>query len=198
MIELCHLANRLAARFGRAGRVPILLLIFAFGLAGCRHKGVRWTPPQIASSPFELETPADSDSPPEIATLPPPEFGPLPPPTLPKPAPKKRPATAPKEEAQPPVQVASEAGPADLAIGLLSTGGDAAPQSQQQARDLIASILKRIAALPANVADSQKRQIRQVRNFLDQAQKALSSGDAEGANNLAIKAKVLMDDLEKK
>jgi hypothetical protein len=37
-----------------------------------------------------------------------------------------------------------------------------------------------------------------VRHFLDQAQQALNSGDADGAMNLATKAKLLMDDLEKK
>jgi hypothetical protein len=73
-----------------------------------------------------------------------------------------------------------------------------APESLQQARDLIASILKRIDALPTKTADSQKKQVSQVRHFLDQAQKALNSGDAEGAFNLATKAKLLMDDLEKK
>jgi ABC-type Fe3+-hydroxamate transport system substrate-binding protein len=96
------------------------------------------------------------------------------------------------------VQVASAPEPAALAIGTLSTGGDASPQSQQQAQDLIASILKRIAALPAKTADAQKKQIRQIKTFILQAQKALNSGDAEGAKNLATKAKLLMDDLEKK
>jgi hypothetical protein len=131
-----------------------------------------------------------------IASLPAPELEPLPPPAPPKPTPRRRPA--PKEEPQSPAQGASAPEVAALAIGALSTGGDATPQSQQQAQDLIASILRRIAALPANIADAQKRQVRQVRNFIDQAQKALSSGDAEGARNLATKAKLLMDDLEKK
>jgi hypothetical protein len=79
----------------------------------------------------------------------------------------------------------------------LSTGGDAAPQSQQ-AQDLIASIQKQIEALPANIANAQKKQIRQIANFIDQAKRALNSGDAEGARNLATKAKLLLDDLEKK
>jgi hypothetical protein len=97
------------------------------------------------------------------------------------------------------VQVASAPEPAALAaIGTLSTGGDAAPQSQQEAQDLVASIRRRIAALPARTADAQKKEIRQIQNFIDQAQKALKSGDAEGAKNLATKAKLLMDDLEKK
>jgi len=197
LIERHHLTNRLAFGFGSAGRVLALLPILALGLAGCRHKSVRAVLPQGALSPIELETPEPPDSPPEIALVPPPEFSPLPPPRPPKPAPRRKPA-APKEEVQPPTQIASAAGPATLAIGTLTTGGDAAPQSQQQAQDLIASILKRIAALPAKTADGQKKQVRQIRNFLDQARKALNSGDAEGANNLAVKARVLMDDLEKK
>ena len=196
MTERQYLAKRLAGMFSADRRAPALVLILVFCLAGCRHKSVRLVLPQGPFAPIELETPSAPDS--EIATLPPPELEPLPTPTPPKPVPKKRPPTATKEEVQPPVQVASEAGPAELAIGSLTTGGDAAPQSRQQAQDVIATILKRIAALPTKIADAQKKQIRQVRNFLDQAQKALNSGDAEGANNLAIKARVLMDDLEKK
>jgi uncharacterized phage infection (PIP) family protein YhgE len=96
------------------------------------------------------------------------------------------------------VQVAGAPDPAAVAIGALSTGSDATPQGQQQVKDLIASIVKRIAALPAKTADDQKAQLRQVKQFLDQAQQALTSGDAEGAKNLATKAKLLMDDVEKK
>jgi hypothetical protein len=92
----------------------------------------------------------------------------------------------------------AEAGPAELAIGSLSTGGDVTPEVQQQAQEMIASLLKRIAGLPAKTAEAQRRQIRQVRHFLDQAQQALSSGDAEGARNLATKARQLMDDLQKR
>lgn len=198
MIVQHHLASRPAAGSGFAVRVSAILLILALSLAGCHHKTVRWAPPQVSLTPIELETPDAPDSPPEIATLPPPEFGPLQPAPPPKTIPKRKPAPATKEEVQPPVQVASESSPAALAIGSLSTGADVGPQSRQQTQDLIASISRRIAALPAKTAEAQKKQIRQVRNFVSQAQKALSSGDAEGANNLAIKAKVLMDDLEKK
>jgi hypothetical protein len=83
-----------------------------------------------------------------------------------------------------------------LAIGALTSGGDATPQSQQQARDLIASVDRRITTLPAKVADAQKPQLRQVRKFLDDAKQALNTGDTDGATNLANKAKVLMDELE--
>jgi len=193
LIRCHHLGQRLVAPLFR---VPALSLLFALGLAGCHHKTtLLYAPPLGSLAPIQLETVTPPDPPPMIASLPAPELEPLPLPPPPRPVPRRRPA--PKEESQSPVQ-ASEPETAALAIGALSTGGDAAPQSQQQARDLIASILKRIAALPAKTADAQKKQIRQIRNFTDQAQKALNSGDAEGAKNLATKASLLMDDLEKK
>lgn len=194
MIRRRHPAQHLDATLVR---VPALWLMLILGLAGCHHKRLAFVIPRGAQVPVELEAVPSPDSPPMIAALPPPELEPLPlPPPPPKPVPRRKPA--PKEEAQPSSPVTSTPEIAALAIGSLSTGGDAAPQSQQQAQDMIASILKRIIALPARIADSQKRQIRQVRNFLDQAQKALNSGDAEGAKNLATKAGLLMNDLEKK
>ena len=199
MIERYQFAQRFTPMFSGVGNKAALLLVLAMGLAGCHRKTLRQVLPQGVLAPVDLETPDASDPAPEIATLPPPEFGlPSPAPPPPRPVARRRPA-APKEESRPPVQIASEVSPAALAIEKsLSTGGEAAPQSQQQARDLIVSIQKRIAALPPKTADSQKKQIRQVNNFLDQALKALKAGDAEGANNLATKAKLLMDDLEKK
>jgi hypothetical protein len=174
--------------------VPLAL---ALGLAGCRHKPAAFVIPSGAHAPVALETIPPPELPPVIATLPPPE---LEPPSLPEPLPRLAPRRkpTPKEDTPPPVQGASAPEIAAVAIGTLSTGGDAAPQSRQQAQELIASILKQIAALPANTADAQKKQVRQIRNFIDQAQKALNSGDAEGAKNLATKAKLLLDDLEKK
>jgi hypothetical protein len=196
-----HLAQPLrggltGAGLTHAGLALALSALLVASLGGCHRKILRPALPLASLAPIELEEPAvHSDSLPMIAMLPLPELGPLPPPPPPpKPAPRKKPAT--KEEAQPPVSGPPEE--AALAIGALSIGGDAEPQSQQSARDLIAAILKRIAALPAKTADAQKKQIRQVRHFLDQAQQALNSGDADGAMNLATKAKLLMDDLEKK
>lgn len=174
--------------------VPLALVI---GLAGCHHKPTASVIPNGAHAPVALETVPLPELPPAIATLSPPEFD-LPPLSEPPPRPVPKRKPAPREDTPPPVQVASAPEPAALAIGALSTGGDAAPQSQQQAQNLIASIQKQIEALPANIANSQKKQIRQIANFIDQAKRALNSGDAEGAKNLATKAKLLLDDLEKK
>ena len=180
------------ARYGvRLGR--LLCLALAVWLTGCRHKTVRAALP-IVLLPVDLEESKPLDPGPVIAEIPPPDLGLPEPPTPPKPPPRRRPA--PKEE--PPVQVAGGAEPAALAIGDLTSGSETMPQSQQQARDLIASILKRIATLPAKTVNAQKKELRDVHRFVEQAQQALTSGDSDGAINLASKARLLMDDLEKK
>jgi hypothetical protein len=197
LIEQSHSAAKAAARLraGAASARPALLLLIAVGLAGCHHKSKPLVLPQAATAPVELEIPPAPANPmmiqpvPEITVV-------IPPPPPPRQPPRRKPAPA--KEAQPPAQVASAAEPAALAIGALSNGGESTPQSQQQTRDLIAAIRKRLAALPARTAGQQKNEVSQVNRFLKQAQQALDSGDAEGANNLAVKAKLLMDDVEKK
>jgi hypothetical protein len=192
LIERRHSAQSLAAMFGRSSALTFMLVA---GLAGCHHN-----PPQLPyvsmASPLELEEIPPPDDLPMIAEEPTPEIAPPTQPVeAPKPVVRRRPPTPVKET--PPVQVASAADPAAL-LGELSSGGESNPQSQQQAKDMIASITKRLAALPSKLANQQKDLVRQVRSFLKQAQQALGSGDAEGAKNLATKAKLLMDDVEKK
>jgi hypothetical protein len=164
-------------------------------LSGCRHKLVRSPLPIGVLVPVDLEMPSADANAPVIAELPPPDLGPLPS-TQPPAPPRRRPAPAPKENE--PTQVASNDAAAALAIGALSAGGDDTTHTAQQAQDLINAVFKRVAALSSQVAAAQRGEIRQVKNFLDQAQKALKSGDAEGAHTLATKAGLLMDDVEKK
>jgi ribosomal protein S20 len=170
------------------------------GLSGCRHKT------QIAPPLPAIKTPVDLVDIPEAENLPlleaPPEK--LPPePTAaaaakPKRERKKKVAPVVASVPAPPVQTASvEPSPEVAAIGALTAGGEANPQTKQEAADLIASIEKRLNALPAQTVEDQKAQISKVRNFWRDAQEALKSGDAEGAKTLATKAKLLLDDLEK-
>jgi ribosomal protein S20 len=173
----------------------------AIGLAGCRHK------PQLAPLPPVL-TPVALEDIPEPENLPmvesPPEK--LPPVPVsadagkPKRKKKQTPKIVPPSEPAPETQVASATpaqSPEETAIGALTAGGETNPQTKQDAADLIASIEKRLNALPAQKAEEQKAQVSKVRNFWRDAQEALKSGDAEGAKTLATKAKLLLDDLEK-
>lgn len=164
-------------------------------LSGCHHKPVRSPLPIGVLAPADLETLPAEASPPQIASVPEPELGPLPSVQPPAP-PRRRPAAAPKEN-EPAPAVNNDAAAA-LAIGAISAGGDDVAHTAQQARDLINAVLKRVSALSAQIASAQKQEMRQVRNYLDQAQKALKSGDAEGAHTLATKANLLMDEVEKK
>lgn len=183
-------------------RVPGMWLRLAGGLAlslaltGCRHKTL-WVPPASTTAPVDLVDIPTPDDLPNIATVSPPVF--VPSPTIPpKKLPRKKAPVVKEPAATPPAQVASAAEPAELAIGSLTTGGESAPQTQQQARDLIGAIQKRITELPRSVASQQKSQLRQVNRFLKDAQQALDSGDADGAVTLATKARLIMDDVEKK
>ena len=169
------------------------------GLGGCRHKA------QVATLPAVL-TPVALEDIPAPENLPMVEVQPAKLPPVPvvategKPKRERKkpvPKTAPPAE---PVQVAAAApppSPEDTAIGALTAGGEANPQTKQEAADLISASEKRLSALPAQKAEEEKAQVSKVKNFLKDAQEALKTGDAEGAKTLATKAKLLLDDLEK-
>jgi hypothetical protein len=171
-----------------------------FALSGCRHR------PQIAplppiQTPVELvEIPA-SENPPVLDV---PQVKLPPEPTAAAAARLRRERrkvvakVAPTTPAAPPTQAVTTEPDADTAaIGALTAGEEANPQTKQAAAELIASIEKRLNSLPAQTTEEQKAQISKVRNFWRDAQDALKSGDAEGAMTLATKAKLLLDDLEK-
>jgi ribosomal protein S20 len=172
------------------------------GLSGCRHKT------QLAPLPV-IQTKVDLVDVPEPENLPllePTPLNTLPEPTAAAAAKLKRerrrtakivPAPAAPPVAAPTPTVAAQPSAEVTTIGALTAGAETNPQTKQDAADLIASIEKRLGALPAQTTDDQKAQISKVRNFLRDAQAALKSGDAEGAMTLATKAKLLLDDLEK-
>jgi ribosomal protein S20 len=188
-------------RIGTTVQFVALTCALSLGLSGCRHKAVVPPLPAIAQ-PVDLETPPPPDKPQMVEASP----VKLPPPPTASAASKPRrerrktaKAAPPAAAATPPVQVANAETPSpeETAIGALSSGGDSSPRAQQEAADLIASIEKRLTALPAQKAEAEKAQISKIKNFERQAQDALTTGDAEGAKTLATKAKLLLDDLEK-
>lgn len=104
-----------------------------------------------------------------------------------------------------PLQVAGSSPPpspggsaADTVLGALTPGGvDESPQVRLDAQELLASTDRRLNALPSQIVQAQRAQISKIRNFWKQGSDALKTGDAEGAKTLALKAKLLLDDLEK-
>jgi ribosomal protein S20 len=168
------------------------------GLGGCRHK-TQLAPLPPVMSPVALEQIPEPDNLPMVE-VPQIKLGPVPVASNAKPK-RERKKPLPKVMPVPePAQVASAPPPPtpeETAIGALTAGGEANPQTKQEAADLIASSEKRVNALPAQKSEEEKSQVSKVKNFLKDAEDALKSGDAEGAKTLATKAKLLLDDLEK-
>jgi ribosomal protein S20 len=176
----------------------MLCLVLAAGLGGCRHKTQVATLPPVLAPVALLEIP-EPDNLPTVET-PQIKLPPVPVATDAKPK-RERKKPAPKVVPVPePTQVAAAVqppSPEETAIGALTAGGEASPQTKQEAEDLIASSEKRLNALSTQKAEEEKAQVSKVKNFLKDAQEALKTGDAEGAKTLATKAKLLLDDMEK-
>lgn len=174
-----------------AGKLPAVCAFLILGLAGCAHKPLKVHIP--VATPVDLERVASSDDG-DLEQVPEPEVAPLQWPEPPRPPVRRRPP--PSVEAGP-TQPGNEQ-PPELNIGTLTTGGDASQQSLQRARDLIGTVDRRIASLPARIVGQQRGELRQARNLLEQAKQALNTGDAEGAITVADKARQIMDEVERR
>lgn len=196
--------------FGRLGCRWLMACALCAGAAGCRRRVTIPAPPAAPATNVPLTQAPEPDKPVLVQSVP----------VLPSPLPSKavQPArlkkvrkkvvdpssiaatsSVPTTGQMPPgYQIASAAVPAlDSVIGSLTAGGDAAPAEKQKASDEIVTIEKRLGALSQATLDNQKEGLVRVKSFLRQAQEALISGDADGANTLVTKAGVLLDDLLK-
>ena len=104
--------------------------------------------------------------------------------------PKKVPDAAAVTPGAPPTEPVAD-------LGALTVGGEQSPRALQQANELLASNERRLNALTAEAQKAQADLVAKVRNFQKEAQQALSTGDAEGAQTLATKGKLLLDDVDK-
>ncbi len=177
----------------------VLAAVLCAGATGCRHRRVVVVPPPLPPMPAVELSDADAMAPGLIPEVP------LTPSPMPKKAvvPRFRMRRKPVEPVAPVVPV-PEAAPAPVpapvpanVVGSLSTGGDAGPAAKQRAADALAAVEKRLAGLPAPSTDAHREGLVRVRNFVRQAREALDTGDADGAQTLAVKAGLLLDDLTK-
>jgi outer membrane biosynthesis protein TonB len=177
-------------------------------LAGCEHK----TPP---AQPQTLAPPIVDTPPPKPATvsqadLPPPVVGPVPPATpntdagaKPTDTPKKtvrhpkKPAATPAAPGAAPAQDAANATPTPppsvSAVGQFS--GGASGDLRTETEESISSTEKGVNGITRTLNDSEQKTTVQIREFLKQAREALATGDVDGAQTLAKKAKVLLAEL---
>jgi hypothetical protein len=158
---------------------------------------------------------------PLASPLPPPSaqnVPPLPPPTTKKVHKPKRPATKPADTAQSPAaggasqppasgsQASAQATPSQTPgaagtpspIGQLTTGDSAmGEKAKHETADLISSTEQGLSGIKRSLSTEEKVTAAQIRTFLKQAQQALDNGDTDGAHGLALKAKLLLDELTK-
>jgi outer membrane biosynthesis protein TonB len=116
-------------------------------------------------------------------------------PPPPPPKRKKQPSkTTTQQAAAPqPVQQASNSQPEESAVGKLSSGEP--PDLHKQTADSIAEIERGLNGISRKLSDQEQKTSAQIREFLKQAKTALASDDVDGAHTLAVKAKVLLDEL---
>jgi hypothetical protein len=161
-------------------------------LAGCTHKNqvaqnqplappIVDTPPKVEPSPTNLPPPviSEPEQPAPAAPTPPPE-------PVKKPVKHKKPA---------PTNTTQQAsnGTEVPAIGQLTTADP--PNVRQQTDATIESTEKGLNSINRQLSDQEQKTAAQIREFLKQAKEALTSGDVDGAKNLATKAKVLLEEL---
>ena len=167
--------------------LPLLLL------TGCPHKtqiaqNQPYAPP-VEDPPPPKPEPAPTNLPPPEVTIP---LQTTPQQVTPPPEPIKKPARH-KKPANSNTQVASNETPAVPAAGTLSAGDS--PNVRQQADASIESTEKSLNGITRKLDDQEQKTAAQIREYLKEAREALTIGDADGARNLAIKAKTLLDEL---
>jgi len=163
-------------------------------LTACIHKKTQVAQSHPLAPPIE-EVPPAIHLPPS-SDLPPPEVAN----TVQQPAPVITPPSAPpkkvwrhKKPANTTTQQAANETPAVSAIGQLSSGDP--PDMRQQTDTSIAATERQLNGISRKLSDQETKTAAQIREFLKEARAALSSGDVDGAHTLAMKAKVLLDEL---
>jgi len=186
-----------------------IVLILPLLLSSCVHKtnqAVIQPPlaPPIEDAPLPKPDNAPANLPPPVISLPDKAEN-QPPPTTPKqqpppPEPKHRkpnkttpaPAQTPTPGAQT-ADEASNAGPGVSAVGNLSSGDPG--NVKDQAQSLITETEHGLSGINRKLNDQEAKTSAQIKEFLKEAKVALSTNDVDGARTLAMKAKVLLGEL---
>jgi hypothetical protein len=90
-------------------------------------------------------------------------------------------------------QVAEAAPPEENAMGKFET--PEAPDTKKQTENSIGEVERGLNGIGRKLSDQETKTSTQIREFLKQARTALASGDIDGANTLAKKAKALLGEL---
>jgi hypothetical protein len=198
----------------RYWRLLFVLFLLTFSIAGCHRKPERALPPPHAQAPIISTLPAMPPLTLQTVQLAPPAAAqPAPPPAATAPPPKKRRAKVRRRRATPKTEPDTETGAAGSGavptaapppasttalIGQLSADDSTAtPSEAAQTKRLIDSTERQLKRLSTKQQTDHKDAVAQVNSFLAQARQALNMNDVVGAQTLANKAKILVDELLK-
>jgi len=161
-------------------------------LTGCFHKTqvVQNQPlaPPIEDTAAKPEPSPARLAPPDVTIPEQPQQQQITPPAEPVKKPQRH-----KKPANPNPQVASSGMPAVSAIGQLTTNDP--PNMRQTTDSLIEQTEKSLNGITRQLNEQEQKTAGQIREYIKQAREALTAGNVDGANNLATKAKVLLDEL---
>ena len=208
----------------RYWRLFVVSLLLTLPIAGCHHKAERAVPPSQAQAPTVIEAPVLPPltlKPVILAQYEPPPPT-EPPPVVATPAKKhvtkthrrhpvtpaasadsestdaKAPAATGSTASGPATAANPAAAPGTAVIGQLSADdATATPSDVAQAKHLIDATENELKKLSPKQQADHKDAIVQVDSFLSQARQALNMNDVVGAQTLANKAKILLDEISK-
>jgi outer membrane biosynthesis protein TonB len=177
-----------------ASLLPFLLL------TGCLHKSnqpqIQPLAPPIEDAPPPKPVPSPTNLPPPVVTIPgQPDTTAViaPEPPKPKPQPKRKKPTSKPAAAPDSRQVAALDKPVVSAVGQLSSGDSS--DLHIKTSDMIATIERSLNSISRKLNDQEQNTAGQIHAFIKQARTALVSGDVDGAHTLAVKAQVLLSEL---
>lgn len=191
----------------RYWRLFFVSFLLTFSIAGCHRKVERALPPPQAQAPVinqPLNLPPLILEPVILAQSAP---VPAPPPPTEEAPPKKHttkvrhrraPAKSETEGESTEAHSPTSTTPATTIIGQLSADdATATPSDAAQTKHLIDATESKLKKLPTKQQTEHKDAVAQVGSFLAQARQALSMNDVVGAQTLANKARILVNELAK-
>lgn len=177
----------------------LTLAALSLALTGCHKK--------VKAAPVALPPPFVGEGAPPIAVPPPTHVTPdakLVEPEVPvveEPKPKPKPPRKATKQTTPPPAVTTppptQPNPSITALGTLSAGGDVSAETRDAAAGLLRSVHQRMDSTPLDRQAAHHDQFERVKNFVRQADDAWKGGDVEGTRNLATKARVLLDEIQR-
>ena len=151
--------------------------------------------PPIVDTPPPTPAPIPADLPPPVVTVPNQATAAATTPQVETPEQPAKPKVHHRKPANKNVEEASNGTAGVSAIGQLSPGDPT--DQQRRTNNLIISTERGLNEITRKLNDQEQKTAAQIREFLKQARAALASGDVDGANTLALKAKVLLGEISK-